>query len=277
MFLVDVLRPKVFVELGTYYGVSYCAFCQAVRELGLQTRCYGVDTWQGDGITWSYDPQEVLEDLRSHHDPLYGSFSRLTQTTFDGARQSFRDGEIDLLHIDGYHTYESVRHDFESWLPKMSNQGVMVLHDINVRQPQYGVWRLWSEVAPQYPHFEFWHEHGLGILAVGPDVPNSFREVLLDQDEQSSNDLRAFFSRMGETWKPLFDAVENRKQNAELRQRLRQLQLELEQTKTELQQTRTELQQTHASDTWRLAMRISTLFNRLLPSGSLLRRLVFPR
>jgi GT2 family glycosyltransferase/glycosyltransferase involved in cell wall biosynthesis len=195
MFLVDVLRPDLIVELGAAAGDSYCAFCQAVKELNLSTRCFAVDTWKGDPHSSFYGPQ-VLENLRTHHDPRYGSFSRLIQSTFDEAICHFADSTIDLLHIDGYHTYEAVKHDFESWLPKMSHRGVVLFHDTNVRERNFGVWRLWSELTPLYPHFEFAHGHGLGVLGIGKNQPERLRELFACSNEESAR-IRDFFFRLG--------------------------------------------------------------------------------
>jgi len=196
MFLVDALRPGVLVELGTFSGVSFCAFCQAAKELGTATSCYAVDTWQGDAHNGYYGP-EVLRNLKSHHDPLYGDFSRLIQSTFDEAVSCFADGSIDLLHIDGFHTYEAVRHDFEMWLPKMSERGVVLFHDINVHELDFGVWKFWEEIKPQYPHFEATWGQGLGVLAVGRQQPDLIK-FLCNSPESELTEVRNFFCQLGE-------------------------------------------------------------------------------
>src|SRR3954452_4955394 len=64
-WLIDALRPKIVVELGVYKGYSYAVFCQAIRELQLDTRCYGVDTFVGADHSGFY-PEAVVSDLNAH-------------------------------------------------------------------------------------------------------------------------------------------------------------------------------------------------------------------
>ncbi len=194
-YLTEILQPRSFVELGVFKGDSYCAFCQAISALNLGTRAYGVDTWAGDKHAGFYT-SVVLDELQKHHDPRYHRFSRLLQTTFDEAAESFAAGSIDLLHIDGLHTYEAVRHDFETWLPKLSDRAVVIFHDTNVRHGDFGVWRFWSEVVQQYPGFDFVHGNGLGVLAVGTAVNPEFLAFIEEAKRENSNPL-AFFAEFG--------------------------------------------------------------------------------
>lgn len=207
MWAIDVLRPRVLVELGTHAGVSYCAFTQAVKTLGVAAACYAVDTWEGDAHTNKSEAAyagNVYEDLKAHHDPRYAGFSTMVRSTFEAAVGSFAEGSIDLLHIDGYHTYDAVRGDFETWQAKLSDRAVVLFHDINERGSDFGAWRFWDEVSQRYPSFHFLHGHGLGVLAVGPVQPEAMR-WLTSLDAEGVAQVRTFFAARGHAVQVLVD------------------------------------------------------------------------
>lgn len=180
-WLIERLRPRTVVELGVHRGYSLCAFAEAMERRGVAGRVIGVDTWVGDEHAGFYG-EEVLRDLSAHVRPLYGDRVELKRMYFSEALAEIADGSIDLLHIDGRHHYEDVVADFTSWLPKLSPRAVVLFHDTQVRERDFGVWRLWGEIAATRPSFEFLHGHGLGVLAQGPEAPVAALAGLLDGD-----------------------------------------------------------------------------------------------
>ncbi|HYO98999.1 MAG TPA: class I SAM-dependent methyltransferase [Pyrinomonadaceae bacterium] len=256
MFLVDIVRPGLLVELGTYSGVSFSAFCQAVKGLGLETRCHAVDTWKGDNHSGYYG-EETLADLKAHIETHYKGFAQLVESTFDQALDKFEDGTIDFLHIDGYHAYESVKHDFESWLPKMSVRGVVILHDTNVREPGFGVWKLWEELKATYPHFELIHEHGLGVVATGDEMPHGLR-LLTETSPEEAAIWRKFFHQLGQQLRVRLDKETE----------IYLLTAQLEAHAHQLQVVSHELRNILNSRTWRSLSRYMWLKNFLLMSST---------
>jgi hypothetical protein len=191
--LIEMLRPRILVELGVHHGGSYLAFCKAIEDLALDCACYGFDAFVGDEHAGGYG-SDVETHLRERHDARYGRFSRIVRSSFDEARNHFADGSIDLLHIDGLHSYEAARHDFEHWLPKMSASGVVLFHDINVRERGFGVWRVWDEVKRDRAHFTFEHGNGLGVLAVGDEHSPALRSFLALDGEEARRVRECFFA-----------------------------------------------------------------------------------
>ena len=176
-WLCDALRPRRFVELGTHYGYSYFAFCQAIGRLGLGTTAYAVDTWKGDEHAGFYD-ESVLQSVAKRNKEKYSAFSCLMRTTFEDALSYFADGSVDLLHIDGRHFYDDVKQDFTMWRPKLTEDAVVLLHDTNVREREFGVWKFFEETAAGHPHFQFFHGHGLGVLMLGDRAPAPLAPLL---------------------------------------------------------------------------------------------------
>ena len=201
-WLVKALRPGMFVELGTHTGNSYFAFCQAMAAFTPSARAFAVDTWHGDQHAGEYG-EEVYAEVAAFNAGHFSAFSTLLRTTFDAARAYFPDGTpedgIDLLHIDGMHAYDAVRHDFETWRSALSGRAVVLFHDINVRERGFGVWRLWRELADQYPAFAFDHSNGLGVLGIGGDQAPSLR-WLFGADPDAAGAFRRRVAARGEVF-----------------------------------------------------------------------------
>jgi hypothetical protein len=192
--LTAALEPGIIVELGTHWGEAYFTFCQTVQERGLSSLCYAVDHWQGDEHAGHYG-EEVFEEVSRYNDRFYRQFSYLLRRSFDDALAQFADSSIGLLHIDGLHTYDAVKHDFHKWLPKVSAGGIVLLHDVCPRHQDFGVWRLWEEIKSEFPDtFEFHHSWGLGVLRKpGVSAESQLLELLFDSPPALQEEVRRHY------------------------------------------------------------------------------------
>ncbi len=257
-WLVGELRPASFVELGTHAGNSYLGFCQSVAEQALPVRCHAVDTWQGDAHAGHYG-ETVYAALRRHHDPAYGAFSKLLRMTFDEALPLFEDNSIGLLHIDGLHTYEAVRHDFETWQPKLAPGAIVLFHDTHVKERNFGVWQFWEELRERYPlHLSFAHSNGLGVLQVGGEPLSWLKQGSADQKR-----IVDYFTSLGESMMVRFQAREMTGKIAFLEEQIAARDAQLAARDAQLAARDAQIAELHASTSWKITRPVRWLGSRI--------------
>ena len=162
--LLHFVRPARLVELGSQYGCSLFTFCQAVRDFKLNTEINAIDMWSGD-IGAEITGEEVYALVQKTAATYYpGVNLHLFQMRFDQALPDFANESIDILHIDGGHTFEDVERDFTTWLPKLKENGIVLFHDVYSPIDQ-GSCDHWEKTKRKYDcHFDFTHSCGLGVL-----------------------------------------------------------------------------------------------------------------
>jgi predicted O-methyltransferase YrrM len=194
--LLNFIKPRRFVELGTQYGNCFFAACQMSRELNDSIECIAIDTWTGDVQTGKYD-EDVFKQFLNILYSKYPKGKYIRKLFMDAARQ-FEPGSIDLLHIDGLHTYEAVVEDYQTWLPMISDQGIIMFHDTQECEGDYGVWKLWAELEKKYPSIEFEHGHGLGVILVGKKAPARIKKLFeIFGKHEYARFIKFFFSNIG--------------------------------------------------------------------------------
>jgi hypothetical protein len=162
--LVRNFKPQKIVELGTHLGCSLFSFAQGVKDGKLSTELDGIDTWQGDKHAGHYN-ELVFSRVNEIKNEFYPNLKiNFVRTTFDKANKNYKKNSIDILHVDGLHTYKAVKHDFDFWFDRVKEDGVILLHDIAVEKWGFEIYKLWNQVKKNYKTIEFRHSFGLGVL-----------------------------------------------------------------------------------------------------------------
>ena len=86
---------------------------------------------------------------------------------------------------------------FRLWFPKLSRDCIVLFHDTNEHGLGYGVARFFGELAASYRSFEFLHGHGLGVLALGKELPIQLVR-LFEADKETIENIRIAYTRLGE-------------------------------------------------------------------------------
>lgn len=213
-FIYDYVRyekPERIVELGSYYGCSAFAMLQAVKDGKLSTDFLGIDTWSGDSYTKKDYREDIYGQYKQIQDRCFSSQNaRMLRMTFDQAVSAFPDKSIDLLHIDGSHSYEDVKHDYETWKEKVCTQGLIVFHDIGsdlLFGKKMGSHIFWKELQKKQPFtMEFPFSFGLGLLFLDGGKfetiktvfdPVHYQQLVNYTDVYNKDELRKRFFEIG--------------------------------------------------------------------------------
>lgn len=163
-WLVRRTLPCTVVDLGVDYG--YSTFNFALPGIGF---VYGIDSFRGDPQAGARDTEYAVHQTRKDLDLHNLTFIK---GLFDEVAQSWTT-PIDILHIDGFHSYDSVKRDYESWSRFLTKNGVILMHDTEVMN--YGVKDLFEEI--DLPKVSFSKCYGLGIITRDEKLLAEIREV----------------------------------------------------------------------------------------------------
>ena len=188
-WLIEAVKPKTIVQLGARPDDAYFAFCEAVEKLSLESRCFAIDT-RNDQLEFMKVCAEVDRRLFQRDNLPHRDFSYLLSTQLDLALESFADRSIDILHIHAMSDFETAFRYFEVWLPKMSDQGLVLLDGVSYGTGRAEPGRLAQNLGGRFPMIEFHHGDHLALVATGTRLPEKIVALLSSSE---ADPIRARF------------------------------------------------------------------------------------
>ena len=162
--LIEAKQPKVLVEIGTDQGETFALFCQICPQ---DSTLVSIDLPGGSFGSNNANAQKLKSGAKGNqqiHCILGDSHSEKTKTDL----LEIID-KIDVLLIDGDHTYEGVKKDFEMYSPLMNNGGLIFFHDILFHPFNHGceVNLFWRQLKEKYETQEFIDQDDINWGGIG--------------------------------------------------------------------------------------------------------------
>ena len=150
---------KNVLEIGSGWCLSTIAFASAVKLNNGKVLSFDL-----------YDRSNILDTVPTLKPYItqINVNSYKTNITYPLISKYFDD--IDLLFIDGEHTYSGVKRDFDNYSHLLHKGSIIILHDIALCDPNKGldsieVHKFWDEIdTNKYDKFPFYASNGLGLI-----------------------------------------------------------------------------------------------------------------
>ncbi len=149
LMIVESLAPKVVVEIGV--GKGGTAWCwskfPSVEKLILIDLPGG--PWGGGPTKDSVEYIAANTSAKVH----FIAGNSLNSETMAAVKATLQDNPIDFLMIDGDHSYEGVRADFDLYEDLVKADGLIAFHDIceHPAETKCDVKRFWDFIKTRYP------------------------------------------------------------------------------------------------------------------------------
>jgi predicted O-methyltransferase YrrM len=125
--LARSIKPNVCVEIGSARGKSTCAVGLALRRNGFG-KLYAIDPHS----TTNWNDTASVDSFAIFNEHLQKAgvtgYVEIVRKTSAEAAKGW-DKKIDIIFIDGDHSYEGVKADWELFLPHLTEFGVVIFHD----------------------------------------------------------------------------------------------------------------------------------------------------